>query len=69
MDLPECYECEREIAPNELYWSVNLHRESFEDGIIRVQQATAVAVFCEACAGKRDLDQIYVPLKQGRNGS
>ena len=37
--------------------------------MIQVLLATAVAVLCEACAARRDLDQIYVPLKHGPNGS
>ena len=69
VDWAECYECEAVIKSKEPYWSVNVHRESLGKGVVQVFQATAVAVFCDACASKRDLDQVYVPFKRGHNGS
>ena len=69
MNPTECYECARQMSPTEPYWSVNLHNEMYEDGVIHVISAIAIAVFCEACASKRDLDNILIPLKHGANGS
>ena len=69
IDWAECHECEAVIKGKEPYWSVNVHKERFEQGAVEVMQATAVAVFCDSCASKRDLYQIHVPFKRGHNGS
>ena len=63
MEWIECYGCQRKILPGETHWSVNVHREIFEEGwVIRVIDATSIAVYCEECARLRNFDEIVVPL-------
>ena len=63
MDWVECYECEKTIKSGEAHWSVNVHQEILEErGTIRVVEATAVAVYCEECARRRNFDEIIVPV-------
>lgn len=58
-----CVDCHRSILERESMWSVNVHREVFEDGAISVLQADCYLVLCEACAGKRDFNRVVVPLR------
>ena len=61
--MKECYECEREIVQGEKHWSENVHQEIVEDGwVIRVIDATSIAVYCQECARVRNFDGIIVPL-------
>ena len=69
MSWTECYECATVIESDEIFWSVNVHKESQRDWVITVHEATAVAVFCADCAAKRDLHSIYVPLTGSQSGA
>jgi hypothetical protein len=56
-----CVDCRRSILEGEPMWSVNVHREIFEDGAISVLQADCHLVLCEPCAAKRDFNRVVVP--------
>jgi hypothetical protein len=56
-----CVDCRRSILEGEPMWSVNVHREIFENGAISVLQADCYLVLCEPCAAKRDFGRVHVP--------
>jgi hypothetical protein len=56
-----CVDCHRSILGREPMWSVNVHREVFEDGAISVLQADCHLVLCEDCAAGRDFGRVHVP--------
>ena len=58
-----CDVCEKAIPDGETMWSVNVHREVFEDGAITVLEAASCWVFCEDCANLRDFPNMQVPFK------
>lgn len=66
LDHVECYECQAEIYTED-YWSVNVHKEKINGGVINVLHATAVAVYCNDCASRKDLYNLQIPPKAFRN--
>jgi hypothetical protein len=56
-----CCDCGKGIEDGERMWSVNIHCESMEDGVITVHQADCYDVFCESCALRHDFKNITIP--------
>lgn len=58
-----CCDCGKQIADNELMWSVNVHLESADDAGVAVHQADCYKIFCEACGHRYDFKRIHIPRK------
>ena len=58
-----CHACGKIIIENEAFWSINVHNESYEMGVITVLDAETAMIFCAECAEKCDYKNIAVPLK------
>ena len=42
----KCTNCGREVREGQTYWSVNLHKETIDEGCVTVHQADMIAGYC-----------------------
>ena len=71
----ECHHCERDILPNEHYWSLNIHEESADPAtsMITVHAGLSIWTLCEACVSRdadaRDMVEECRLANAGRKGT
>ncbi len=58
-----CDGCDKPILAGTPMWSVNVHKEVYEDGVINVLMANSAKIFCEECAESLDFSSIEIKRK------